>query len=195
MPLLVGVDEDVAVLALADAHGADRHGERDVRDTASAALARVHGEHVVGVLVVDRHGDRHQLGLAVPALGEERAERTVDHARGERGLLSGPALATEERAGDLARGVHALLDVDGEREEIHVALVAGCCGAEHHGVAGLDDDGSAGLLGELAGLESDLGTADLDRDAGCFRLHVLPFGRLRLAATCLRLSGKGSDRA
>ena len=52
-------------------------------------------------------------------------------------LVGGLALTTEERAGDLARGVHALLDVDGQREEVDAladALGAGG-GDEHDGVA------------------------------------------------------------
>ena len=71
-------------------------------------------------------------------------------------LLAGAALALEERAGDLARGVHALLDVDGQREEVDVAEVARGRGAEDHRVALADDDGAGGLLGHLAGLEGDL---------------------------------------
>ena len=160
-PLLVGVDDEVALLVLADAHGADRHRERDVRHHQRGAGA-VHREDVVGVHVVDRHRDRDQLGLAPPALGEERAQRAVDHARGERALLAGASLAPEEAAGDLARGVHALLDVDGQGEEVDVAQVS--CGrrAEDHRVPCLHDHGAARLLGELAGLEADLGIADLN---------------------------------
>ena len=110
-PLLVGVDEEVALGVLADPHGADWHREGDVGHHQSGAGA-VHGEDVVGMLVVDRHRDRHELRLAVPALREERPQWPVDHARGERGLLARPALAAEEAAGDLARGVHPLLHVD-----------------------------------------------------------------------------------
>ncbi len=90
-------------------------------ETISAARGAVHREDVVGVHVVDRQRDRHQLRLEAPALGEQRADRAVDHARGQRALLAGAALALEERAGDLARGVHALLDVDGQGEEVDVA--------------------------------------------------------------------------
>src|SRR3954469_10694113 len=116
------------------------------------------------MVVIHRHRDGDQLGLAVPALGEERAQRTVDHPRGEGGLLAGAALAPEEAAGDLARGVHALLDVHRKREEVHVADVAGRGGGENLGLAGGDYDRSARLLGELAGLELDLSSADLERD-------------------------------
>jgi hypothetical protein len=71
--------------------------------------------------VVDAQRDRDELRLEVPALGEERADRAVDHAGGQRALLARAALALEERARDLARGVHSLLHVDGEGQEIDVA--------------------------------------------------------------------------
>ena len=151
-PLLVGVDDEAALRVLADPHGADGRRERDVGDHQRGAGA-VHGEDVVGVLVVDRHRDRDELRLARPALGEERAQRTVDHPRGQGGLLAGAALALEEAAGDLARGVHALLDVHRQREEVDVARVACGGGGEDHRVPCGDDHGAARLLGELAGLE------------------------------------------
>ena len=152
--LLARVDDEVAV-DLADAHRADGRGQRDVGDHQRGGGA-VHREDVVRVDVVDRQRDRHELRLVVPALGEQRADRPVDHARGQRALLAGAALALEERAGDLARGVHALLDVHRQREEVDVAQVADGGGAEDHRVALADDDGAGGLLGHLAGLEGDL---------------------------------------
>ncbi len=124
-PLLVGVDEEVALGVLADAHGADGLREGDVRHRQRGAGA-VHREDVVGVDAVDRHRDRDQLGLASPALGEQRAQRAVDHAGREGGLLARTTLAAEEAAGDLARGVHALFDIHRQRQEVDVALVA--CG-------------------------------------------------------------------
>src|SRR3954447_8867456 len=120
----------------------------------------------------------------VPALGEERADRPVDHARGERRFLAGFALATEERAGDLARGVRALLDVDGEGKEVHVAQAAQGCGAEDHGVAGLNYDRATRLLREFARLEGNLAVADIHRDSAYVKhahLVVLP-PAARLAA-------------
>src|SRR5829696_6866316 len=162
--LLFGVDDEVALVVLADPHRADRRGKWDVGDGERGARP-VHGEDVVRVDVVDRQRDRHELRLAPPALGEERAQRAVDHARGERALLAGAALAAEEGAGNLARGVHPLLDVDGQREEVDVAQVAGGRCPEHERVAGAERHRSARLLGEPAGLESDLHAADFDRDA------------------------------
>ena len=162
--LLVGVDDEVAV-ELADPDGADVGGDRDRRDRQRRGGA-VHREDVVGVDLVDRHRDRDQLGLVVPALGEERPDRPVDHARGQRRLLAGSTLATEERAGDLARGVHPLLDVDGEGKEVHVAQAADGRGAEHHRVAAANHDRATRLLREFARLEGNLAVADIRRDAG-----------------------------
>jgi hypothetical protein len=112
--------------------------------------------------VVDRQRDRDELRLVAPALREQRAERAIDEARVERRLRAGAALALEERAGDLARGVHALFDVDREGQEVRVAQTAHGRGAEHHCLALTDDDGAGGLLGHLARLEGDLRTGDLD---------------------------------
>ena len=184
-PLLVRVDEEVALGVLADPHGAHGHRERDVGHHQRGARA-VHREDVVGVLVVDRHRDRHELCLPVPALREQRPERPVDHARGERGLLARPALALEETAGDLARGVHPFLDVNRQREEVHVARVPRGCGAQDHRVARLNYDGATGLSGVLAGLEANRAPADLEGDPARAISHVFPFSRLRLAALLLK---------
>ena len=127
---LVGVDHELA-LELADAHRAHLGRERDVGQGQRGGGA-VHREDVVGMHVVDAHRRRDDLRLAVPALREQRPDRPVDHARGEDALLGGAALALEEAAGDLPGGVHALLDVHGQGQEVHVAHVAGGRGAEHH---------------------------------------------------------------
>ena len=120
--LLVGVDDEVAV-ELADPDRADVLGDRDLGDRQCRGGA-VHREDVVGVDVVHRHRLADQLGLVVPALREQGPDRAVDHPRGQRRLLAGAALASEERAGDLARGVLPLLDVHGQGQEVHVAQVA-----------------------------------------------------------------------
>ena len=136
-------------------------------ESISAVGRAVHRKDVVGVDVIDAQRDRHELRLVVPALGEERADGTIDHARGQRALLARATLALEERAGDLARRVHALLDVHRQREEVDIAQIADGRGAEDHRVALADDDRAGGLLGHLAGLERDRLTGDLHRD----RLH------------------------
>ncbi len=134
-------------------------------ETISAAEAPFIASMSYGLHVVDRHRQRHELGLIAPALGEQRADRAVDQARGERRLLPRAALALEERAGDLPGGVHPLLDIDGEREKVHVAEIPRGGGTQDHGVARADDDGAGGLFGQLAGLERDLFALDLDGHA------------------------------
>src|SRR5690606_31755631 len=68
-------------------------------------------DDVVCVVGVDREHCLDDLHLVAQAVDEERAQRAVDQAAGQDRLGRGTALATEERAGDLARGVLALLDV------------------------------------------------------------------------------------
>ena len=173
--LLARVDDEVAV-DLADPHRADGRGERDVGDHQRRRGA-VHGEDVVGVDVVDRERDRHQLRVIAPVLGEQRADRAVDHARGQRRLLARAALALEERAGDLPGGVHALLDVHRQREEVDVAHGSGDGGRKDHRVALADDHCAGGLLGHPAGLKRDLAARDLHgdpRNGITTHIHCLP---------------------
>ena len=149
---------------------------KGMSDTASAAEAPFIARMSYGLHVVDAHRRRDDLGLVAPALGEQRADRAVDHPRREDALLGGPALALEEAAGDLPRGVHALLDVDGQGQEVDVTHVAGGRGAEHHRLAHRHDHGAACLLGQLAGLEGQLGACDVDRGpASGGRGHSGPF--------------------
>ena len=166
--LLLGrVDDEVAV-DLADADGADGRRVRNVGDHQRGGRA-VHRQDVVRVDLV--HGEREvdQLRLTPPALGEERTKRAVDHAGDQRRLLAGAALALEERAGDLARGVHALLDIHRQREEVDVTEIS-CSGRRQHDrVARRDRHGPGGLLGHLSRLEGDLGSADFDGDPVHFR--------------------------
>ena len=121
----------------------------------------------------DRHrraGDREDVGLIdligrqdrgddvdlVPeALREGRAQRPVDQAGGEDRGLGRTALATEERAGDLPDRVHALLDVDRQREEVEILfrLRRRYGGDEDLRVVDTDDNRAVGELRELPRLE------------------------------------------
>ena len=163
MAVLRRVDDEVAV-ELADPDRADQLLHRDRRDR-QCGRGAVHREDVVGVHVIDRERHRDELRLEVPALREQRPDRPVDHTGGKGGLLAGTRLAPEVGAGDAANCVVALLDVDGQGQEVDIAEVAHRRGAEHHRVATADDDGAARLAGHLAGLERDLLAADLDGDS------------------------------
>ena len=106
------------------------------------------------------------MDLVTEPIGETRAQGPVDQAGGEDGPLGGAALTPEETAGDLARGVHPLLDVDGQRKEVDALAGAPGCGRgdEHRGLADLGEHGAVGLLGEATGLEPEDGLADLALD-------------------------------
>ena len=86
---------------------------------------------------------------------EGRTQWPVDQATGQDRLFTGAGLTAEERTGDLARGVHAFLDVDGEREEIRSGTgLAGSGGCyQHPRLAQTDHYGSVGEAGVLTGLE------------------------------------------
>ena len=136
------------------------------------------------------------LHLVAEALRPERPDRAVDHAGGQDRALGGAALALEEAAGDLPGGVHALLDVDRQREEVRAlaGLRPAHCGREHHRLAAADDDGAVRLLRELAGLEGDLLAADLTaRRPDAAALGSTMLIRLFLHSACLVEGGSLSQ--
>ncbi len=158
------VDDQFAV-DLPDAHGPDGAEERQRRQH-QCRRRSVDAEDVVRGDEVGREHGADDLHLVAEALRPERPDRAVDHPRGEGGALAGASLALEEAAGDLARGVHALLDIDRQRKE--VGALAGLrpsdCGGENHRLATADDDCAIRLLREVAGFEADLLLSHLDGD-------------------------------
>ena len=158
------VDREPA-LDEADADGADRAEERQRREHQRCRGA-VDAEDVVGGDHVRAEDGADHLHLVAEALRPERPDRPVDHACREDGALGGAPLTLEEAARDLAGGVHPLLDVDGEREEVCALarLSAPLCCGEHHRVAATDDDCAVRLFREVAGLEADLLVSDLYGD-------------------------------
>jgi hypothetical protein len=135
---------------------ADRAGEGQAREL-GGHRRRVDGDHVVGLVRVQRHHGDDDLDLVAQALDEAGAQRPVDEAAGQDRALGRTALAPEERAGDLARGVHPLLDVDGQGEEVDrlAGLALGRGGREQHGVlVEVDGRRPGGLPGQQARLET-----------------------------------------
>src|SRR5690606_16928561 len=154
-------DPLVRVIAVAgdelETNTRDRAGERQTGDLGRGG-GGVDREGVVELARSDReHGDD-DLDLVAQAVDERRAQRTVDQTADEDRLGGGATLAAEERAGDLAGGVGALLDVDRQREEVEaLARVLACAGGrEEHGLAvEVRGDCALSLLREAAGLEAD----------------------------------------
>ncbi len=147
-----------------------KNGQRRDRQRGRGA---VDGEGVVAVLAVDREHRADDLHLVAKALGPERPDRPVDHARVQRGLLGGLALALEKAAGDLAGGIHLLLDIDGEGEEVGslTRLAATDGRGEHDRGAAAHGDCTVGLAGQLSGREGDLLASDVDRHGGLVQLQ------------------------
>ena len=157
-----GVGDPLAV-DLGDAHGADRTVERDAGDHQRRGGA-VDRRDVVGVLQVGAENRRDDLHLVAEPFGERRAQRPVGEATREDRRFAGSTFAPEERAGDLAGGVHPLFDVDREREEIDpLSGLAGDDRGQQRGLAQLHEHGAVGELGELAGFERQLLAARGDR--------------------------------
>ena len=149
----------------ADADGADRPEERHRREHKRGGCP-VDAEDVVRGDHVRAEDGADHLNLVAEALRPERPDRAVDHPRREDGALGRAPLTLEEAARDLAGGVHPLLDVDGEREEVcALARLGAPLGrGEHHRVATANDDGAVRLLREVAGFEADLLVPDLNGD-------------------------------
>ena len=115
--LVVGrVDDELAVDA-ADAHRADRAGERDVGEAEGGGGA-VHREDVGVVLAVGAEQDGDDLGVVEITLREERPQRAVGHPAGEDFLFGRAAFALEVATGENAGGGGFFLVFHGEREPI-----------------------------------------------------------------------------
>ncbi len=135
---------DPLTVVVREAHRADRAVERDARDRERRRRA-VDRRDVVRVLEVGAEDGGDDLDLVAEAGRERRAQRPVGETTGEDRELAGAAFTTEERAGDLARGVHPLFDVDRQREEVDALTgLRGGDGRQQRGVADLDDDRAVG---------------------------------------------------
>ena len=148
--LVVRVKDELAVHKT-HLRRADRAAEGDIGNHQSGACAD-HGRNFRRqVRIHGKHGG-HYLHVVAHALGEERAQRTVDQAGSQRGLLRGTAFALDEAAGDLAHGVQLLFKIAAEREEVNAitGLVAHRGANEHGGVAIANKHRAAGLLSVFA---------------------------------------------
>ena len=139
-----------------DAHGADGALEGDARHH-ERRRGGVDGQDVVGVLPVDADDRDDDLGLVAVAVGEARPQRAVDEPAGEDGQVGRPALTAEEAAGDAPGGVHALLDVDRQGEEVDALADdrAALAVTSTWVLAQGGDDRALALERQLAGLERE----------------------------------------
>ena len=119
--LLGGRVQHIGALDITDARGADRAHEGDAADGERGRGADQRHDIRIILQIVAEHG-ADDLRLVTIGRVEQRADRTVDQARGQHFLFGRAAFALEEAARDLAGGKGLFLVVDGEREEIDSRL-------------------------------------------------------------------------
>ena len=119
--LLVRREADPLTVDQGDAHTADGPAERQPRQLRGRGRP-IDSDDVVEVIGVERHDRDDNLNLVTQALLEGRSERTVDQSAGENRVLGGAAFSPEERSGDATHGIHALLDVHRQREEVELVF-------------------------------------------------------------------------
>ena len=159
-----GVD-DVLAVDHADAHAGDRLIEGDVGDGKRRACGDE--RHDIGIdFRIDRQRRDDDVDVVTEAFGEQRPDRPVDEARGQRRLLGRTALALDETARDLARGVHPLFVIDREGEEFDAFswIRTGGDGGENAGVAVTHKYGAAGLARKLTCFDGKRTPAQLHAD-------------------------------
>ncbi len=109
--------ENILTVDVADAATADRAHEGHAGNGQRGRRGN-HRHHVRLGLTVVRQDLADHVDLVVEPLREQRADRAVDQAAGERFLLGCAAFALEKAARDAPGGGELFLIVDGEREEV-----------------------------------------------------------------------------
>ncbi len=158
------VEHELAADA-ADPDGGDRPEERDLTDRQRRGSGE--GPEDVGIVLLVGGEDREDdLDVVLVAVREERADWAIGQAGGEDRRLGRARLTLDEATRDLSGGVHPLLEVDREREEVEPgARVRAVRCAEHERIAVTDGDGAAREQGKLAGLDGQRPTSEFGRDS------------------------------
>ena len=149
--------------------------ERNIRDRDRDGSAQ-QNDYLGRVVIIVLENGADDGNVVAQVLREQRTHRAVDLTGGQDRLLGRTALAAHEGAGDAAYGVHALLEVNGEREEVDaVARLCGCgSGNEDCGLAVADEAGAVCQLRHLAGLDGQLAAGDLGlKNAVVFEVKVV----------------------
>ncbi len=155
--------EHVFVVDETDARRADRSHERCPRQR-EGSRGRDHRQNVGIILLVVRHAGHDDLGIATPAIGEERTDRPVDEARGQRLAFGRATFPFEVAAGNAAGGKKLFLVIAGERQKIDANLrfLCGNYGRENRCLAVAREDRAVCLPRYLAGFENELAPAPIE---------------------------------
>ncbi|CFR36957.1 Uncharacterised protein [Mycobacterium tuberculosis] len=157
LDLVDGGEADPGAVDERHPHTADGPGERQTAQL-GGRRRRVDRQYVVEIARIQAENRHHDLDLVAQPVDKRRAQRAVDEPAGQDRVGGGSALATEERTGDAAGRIHALLDVDREGEEVEVffgVLAGGGRRQQHVVVVEVGDHRAGGLQGQSAGLEAD----------------------------------------
>ena len=151
-----GKGNPLAVGGIGDAHTGNRALERYAAQPQGRRRA-VQCHEVIRIHVIRAQNRAHDVGVVAVVAREVRPQRAVDQPAHQDRIVGCTPLSPEERAGNPAHCVHALLDVDGEREERCAVAWAARRGRgdEHLRVADAGRDRPVCEPGKHAGLEGD----------------------------------------
>ena len=104
------------------------------------------------------------MNVIPKALGEQRADGTVNQARAEHGIAAGASFSLDESAGNLSRRIHLLLVVHRQREEVN-ALTRSTRSRRRHqdyGIAIANQNSAICLLCHFPMFYGELSSAQLN---------------------------------
>ena len=139
------------------------NGISETRQRGRCAIDR---ENVGIILSIRAEQHRDDLRVVEITRREERTQRTIRHARGERFFFRRTTFAFEITAGKFSDRRRFLAVIDRERKPIlpFFDFRGGDSAGQHHRVAAGNDDGAVGEFRDFASLDGDLRGPDLGRD-------------------------------
>src|SRR5690606_18844080 len=166
--------ENVVAVTEADAGGAQRPLEGNARQHQCGGRAEQRRD--VGIdFGVHRHHGGDDLDFVAEAFREQRTDRPVDEARGQRLLLRRAAFALEETARNAPGGISLFLVVDRQRKEILArgGALAADRGDQDDGVVHVDEHCRVRLAGDGTCFKGDGVISELETLLDCLHVYSL----------------------
>ena len=116
-----------------------------------------HGGNIRIDVLVGGHDRTDNLYFVHEAIGEQRADGTVDQAGSQGFLFTGTRFTLEKAAGDFAHGIGLFSVVHGQREKVTAFALGLFChhGAQHRGIFDGYQHSPGSLARDAAGLQGD----------------------------------------
>ena len=155
LALLAGGVDDQLTVHKAHLHGAHRAVPGNVGNGEGGGGADEGGD-LGRAVMIHSHDGGHNGHIVAEVIGEQGTDGAVDDAGGQDALFTGAALTAIEAAGDAAHGVHLLLKIHAQGEEVDTVPGTGGGGGahQHAGVTVAHHNGGVGQLRQLADLQS-----------------------------------------